>query len=427
MAGVTTRATAGVPLTATNHDDNLEAMITLHKGTAEPSPTYGGMLWLDTSNSLVKQRTVADDGWNTLGSTDSVFSFVPTKDEDNMASDSATHLATQQSIKAYVDTQVSSSDELVEDTSPQLGGNLDFNGNTVHGVDSTEMAILDGATVTTAELNYLDITTLGTVEASKAVTADASGNVSFGDGNITNVGDISLDSISSDAGTSINVVLGSDAGDDFTVDTSKLVVEGDTGNVGIGMTPTQKLEVNGGIALPTTKLLRWNNSGTIAGAISVDNSNNMILYNTEYNTERMRIDSSGNVLVGTTDSAPYDNNAGTSADNGVLVGADGLFAVATYNTCGTNFNRTGSDGDVVRFRKDGTTVGSIGCRSSGHIGIGEGDVGIAFRGDQDCIVPVNPSSTFVDRANNIDIGNAGNRFKEVQAMSGLVLIVLQHL
>ncbi|MDP6587703.1 MAG: hypothetical protein QF535_23865, partial [Anaerolineales bacterium] len=52
-----------------------------------------------------------------------------------------------------------------------------------------------------------------------------------------NVGDISLDSISSDAGTSINVVLGSDAGDDFTVDTSKLVVEGDTGNVGIGKVP----------------------------------------------------------------------------------------------------------------------------------------------------------------------------------------------
>ena len=31
---------------------------------------------------------------------------VPVKDEDNMASDSATHLATQQSIKAYVDDQV---------------------------------------------------------------------------------------------------------------------------------------------------------------------------------------------------------------------------------------------------------------------------------------------------------------------------------
>ena len=36
---------------------------------------------------------------------------------------------------------------------------------------------LDGVTATTAEINYLDITTLGTSEASKAVTADANGDV----------------------------------------------------------------------------------------------------------------------------------------------------------------------------------------------------------------------------------------------------------
>ena len=47
------------------------------------------------------------------------------KDEDNMASDSATHAATQQSIKAYVDSTVAATNELVEDTSPQLGANLD--------------------------------------------------------------------------------------------------------------------------------------------------------------------------------------------------------------------------------------------------------------------------------------------------------------
>ena len=41
------------------------------------------------------------------------------------------------------------------------------------------MNILDGVTATTAELNYLDITTLGTTQASKAVTADSSGDVSF--------------------------------------------------------------------------------------------------------------------------------------------------------------------------------------------------------------------------------------------------------
>lgn len=44
-------------------------------------------------------------------------------------------------------------------------------------VTTAELNILDGVTATTAELNYLDITTLGTSEASKAVTADANGDV----------------------------------------------------------------------------------------------------------------------------------------------------------------------------------------------------------------------------------------------------------
>ena len=60
------------------------------------------------------------------------------------------------------------------------------------------------------------------------------GGLSAGDANITNVGDIALDTISSDAGTSIGVTLGTDAGDDFNVGSGKLLVEGDTGLVSIG-------------------------------------------------------------------------------------------------------------------------------------------------------------------------------------------------
>lgn len=56
--------------------------------------------------------------------------------------------------------------------------------NTLDGITATttELNLLDGATVTTAEINYLDITTLGTTEASKAVTADANGVVTFDNG-----------------------------------------------------------------------------------------------------------------------------------------------------------------------------------------------------------------------------------------------------
>jgi hypothetical protein len=56
--------------------------------------------------------------------------------------------------------------------------------NIMDGVTSTaaELNILDGVTATTAEINYLDVTTVGATEASKAVTTDANGVVTFNDG-----------------------------------------------------------------------------------------------------------------------------------------------------------------------------------------------------------------------------------------------------
>src|SRR5210317_1128969 len=61
--------------------------------------------------------------------------------------------------------------------------------NTLDGItaDVGELNKLDGVTATTAEINYLDITTLGTSEASKAVTADANGVVTFDNGKIEEV------------------------------------------------------------------------------------------------------------------------------------------------------------------------------------------------------------------------------------------------
>jgi len=62
--------------------------------------------------------------------------------------------------------------------------------------------------------------------------------------------------ITVDTGGVLNIDIGSAAGDDFTVDTSKLVVEGDTGNVGIGTTG------------PGAKLNIYNSSGYTANKIS---------------------------------------------------------------------------------------------------------------------------------------------------------------
>jgi hypothetical protein len=58
--------------------------------------------------------------------------------------------------------------------------------NIMDGVTATatEINLLDGVTATTTELNYLDISTLGLSQASKVVTADANGVVSFDNGTI---------------------------------------------------------------------------------------------------------------------------------------------------------------------------------------------------------------------------------------------------
>ena len=60
-------------------------------------------------------------------------------DEDNMASDSATSLATQQSIKAYVDAQVGAFDSLAEVLAV---------GNTTGG---TDLAVSTGDDITFAD------------------------------------------------------------------------------------------------------------------------------------------------------------------------------------------------------------------------------------------------------------------------------------
>ena len=72
---------------------------------------------------------------------DGVTAFV---DEDNMSSNSATSIPSQQSVKAYVDSQViagSGISNVVQDTTPQLGGDLDVNGNAIVSVSNGNIAL----------------------------------------------------------------------------------------------------------------------------------------------------------------------------------------------------------------------------------------------------------------------------------------------
>ena len=66
----------------------------------------------------------------------------------------------------------------------EAAGTLPISGGGTGATDAANALINFGLTATAAELNYNDITTLGTTEASKTVTADANGVVTFDNGKI---------------------------------------------------------------------------------------------------------------------------------------------------------------------------------------------------------------------------------------------------
>ena len=131
--------------------------------------------------------------------------------------------------------------------------------------------------------------------------------------------------------------------------------------------------------------------------------------------EQARIDSSGNLLVGTTDAAPWDN---TGSASGAALRADGRFSGAVVNGEVILLNRLATDGTIADFRKDGTSVGSIGTES-GYLAVGSshGQSGyLGFRSNM-----VYPStSTGGNRDDIIDLGGSSQRFDDIYATNGTI-------
>jgi len=133
---------------------------------------------------------------------------------------------------------------------------------------------------------------------------------------------------------------------------------------------------------------------------------------TNNGTERMRIDSSGNLLVGKTSTAVNTQ--------GIQLGADGRFYATSDGAESAVFNRKTSDGVIASFRKDNTTVGSIRSISGPQIAIGGSTDGIAFYSGGNQIYPCN-MSTGSDRDATIDLGYGSSRWKDLYLSGGVLL------
>jgi len=135
-----------------------------------------------------------------------------------------------------------------------------------------------------------------------------------------------------------------------------------TGNVGIGTSSVAaKLDIRGMTGTTTEAFLIG--YGANGDNYYTSGSSGSQIFRAA-NTERMRIDG-GDLLVGTTDTTVYDNNADSSVDNGLNLRGDGKLDAARYNGPVLGLNRTGTDGNLAEFRKSGTIVGSISVTASG--------------------------------------------------------------
>jgi hypothetical protein len=145
-----------------------------------------------------------------------------------------------------------------------------------------------------------------------------------------------------------------------------------------------------------------------------DDSGGSLLFKTKPEAgalaERMRLDTSGNFLVG--------KSATTLSVAGTYISAAGSVGVTRASDDCLTLNRTGSDGAIASFYKDGTTVGSIGAISSDleiHSSVSD-HVGIRFANGG--LFPTDNTGTVTNGA--ADIGNGSYRFKDLYLSGGVV-------
>jgi hypothetical protein len=161
----------------------------------------------------------------------------------------------------------------------------------------------------------------------------------------------------------VNNIVFYTAANNTTLTGSERMRINSSGNVGIGTTsPDKALVVEGNSAeivindtdTTDTPTLRFRESGTTAAIIKTDSQN--LIFTSGGGSEKARIDSSGNLLVGKTSTTV--TNTGIEARN------DGLLVATRDNAVVSVINRKTSDGDAMQFRKDNSTVGSISVTGS---------------------------------------------------------------
>ena len=269
---------------------------------------------------------------------------------------------TRSTIVSGLAVSGSSIANVVEDTTPQLGGNLDMNGQDIVTTSNADIDLAPngtgkvvvkgnnnpGTVVFNCEANshgqtvksqphsasVTNVLTLppggdqeivGTT-ATQTLTNKTMGATSFGDNNITNVGDIALDSISAD-GTDINVAVSDNSATAFTIKQGSdayLII--DTAN------SSESVSIGTGISGTAITLGHSTSEVTVADNLTVTGDLTVSGTTTTVNSTTVNLNDHNIVLDSGNSTSAVVNGAGITIEGGS--GDDATF---TYNTSGPKF------------------------------------------------------------------------------------------
>jgi cytoskeletal protein CcmA (bactofilin family) len=187
-----------------------------------------------------------------------------------------------------------------------------------------------------------------------------------------------------------------------------------SGNVNLKGLSNGRLNFAGGNTSGGSKIQAWNDAGNANGYLAIEG----------YSSEYARFDSSGNLLVGTTDLTLYDETNG--GETGFALRPDGRLYNATQGNTSAIFNRLGTggteNGTILQLRSNGSTVGSIGSASGAttYIDGGSQFAGLQFGGDGSTEGRITPRRNGAGADASTDLGTSSLRFKDLYLSNAVV-------